>query len=55
MKENLLKKEIEFHIETARSTENKAEKIQKELEIIKLKEKAEACAIRLVTCGTWCE
>jgi len=46
MKENLLRKEIEFHIETARSTENKAEKIQKELEIIKLKEKAEACAIR---------
>ena len=42
MKENLLRKEIEFHIETARSTENKADKIQRELEIIKMKEKAES-------------
>merc|ERR1711931_196794 len=41
MKENLLRKEIEYHIETARSTENKADKIQRELEIIKMKEKAE--------------
>ena len=42
MKENLLRKEIEYHIETARSTENKADKIQRELEIIKMKEKAES-------------
>ena len=42
MKENLLRKEIEHHIETARSTENKADKIQRELEIIKMKEKAES-------------
>jgi len=42
MKENLLRKKIEYHIETARSTENKADKIQRELEIIKMKEKAES-------------
>ena len=42
MKENLLRKEIEYHIETARSTENKADKIQRELEIIKMKEKADS-------------
>ena len=42
MKENLLRKEIEHHIETARSTENKADKIQRELEIIRMKEKAES-------------
>merc|ERR1711990_332387 len=44
MKENLLRKEIEYHIETARSTENKADKIQRELEIIRMKEKAESHA-----------
>merc|ERR1711970_1016547 len=44
MKENMLRKEIEYHIETARSTENKADKIQRELETIRMKEKAESHA-----------
>lgn len=42
--ENLLKQEIEHHIETARSTENKADQIQKELEIMKMKEKIDSQA-----------
>merc|ERR1712141_870553 len=38
-KEEILKKEIEHHIETARSTEDNAEKIRAELEKIRKKSK----------------
>jgi len=43
-KEKLMKNEIEFHIDTARSTENKVEKFESELKKYKSVPKSEASA-----------